>query len=396
MGRLGAKDTGGMNVYVRNLSREMGRLGWQVDVFTRRHDPAEPQIRQLGENARVIHLEAGPCELPKDDIYHLLPEFVSNLLRFQEEADLGYDLMHSHYWLSGWVAEELRRRWGLPHIASFHTLGEVKNRARLGEHETELRIETEKGVIAGADQVIAFSPHERDQIIQLYDGLPSKIKVIPAGVDPGMFQPLDRMEARRKLGISDSNILLYVGRIEPLKGLDVLLQAVACLKERGGLRLLVIGGDGQSDGEVARLGSLAAELGIAEVVTFMGTVEHETLPLFYNAADICVVPSYYESFGLVAIEALACGIPVVASSVGGLVTTVRDGETGYLIPQHRPEAFAQRLDWLLSDGELRRRLGAAARASVARYSWPLIAQQVLDAYRALAERAQQPDVVSAL
>jgi D-inositol-3-phosphate glycosyltransferase len=385
-----------MNVYVRNLSQEMGRQGWQVDVFTRRHDPAEPQIRQLGENARVIHLEAGPCELPKGDIYHLLPEFVSNLLLFQEKNDLGYDLMHSHYWLSGWVAEELRRRWGVPHIASFHTLGEVKNRARLGEHETELRIETEKGVIAGADQVIAFSPHERDQIVQLYDGLPSKIKVIPAGVDLGMFQPLDRIEARRKLGIPGSNILLYVGRIEPLKGLDVLLQAVACLKERGGWRLLIIGGDGQSDGELARLGSLAAELGINEVVTFMGTVDHETLPLFYNAADICVVPSYYESFGLVAIEALACGIPVVASSVGGLVTTVRDGETGYLIPQHRPEAFAQRLELLLSDGGLRRRLGAAARASVARYSWPLIAQRVLDAYRALAERVQHPDAVRVL
>jgi len=381
---LGSKDTGGMNVYVRQLSQELGRIGVEVDVFARWHDPKEPEVVGIGEKARLIHIAAGEQEdVPKMDIYYYLPQFLSNIRRFMEREGIDYDLLHSHYWLSAWAAEQLKAELGVPHVATFHTLGAVKNRARPAEMEPELRLDSERKAIAAADRVIAFTAEERDDLISIYGANRDKVLIIPCGIDLGLFHPMDKQRARSELGLKDSKVLLFAGRIHPFKGIDILLRAVACLADSGGMRLLVVGGDSASADEMAMLCSLAGELGIGDKATFMGTVEHGKMPLFYGAADVCVVPSYHESFGLVALEALACGTPVVASRVGGLATIIKDGETGYLIDELSDEAFAQRLELLLGDEELRRRMGAAAHSSVMKYAWPIVASQVLRVYEEL-------------
>jgi len=382
---LGSKDAGGMNLYLRQLSRELGRLGVEVDVFTRWHDPKELEVMEIGEKTRIIHIAAGEQEdMPKMEVYHCLPEFLSNLRCFSEREGIAYDLLHSHYWLSAWAAEQLRAQIGIPHVATFHTLGLVKRRARPEEQEPELRIETEKKVITTADRIIAFSAEEKDSLIRLYRALPERVEVIPGGVDLKLFHPTDKEKARSELGLpSCSKVLLFAGRIQPFKGIDILLRAVACLEHQDDLRLLIVGGDSESDGEVARLRKLAGELGIEEKVAFCGTVANEKMPLFYGAADICIVPSYNESFGLVALEALACGTPVVASRVGGLATIIKDGETGFLIGVRSHEAFARRLEQLLGDEELRRRMAEAAPLSATKYAWSNVARQVLRVYEEL-------------
>lgn len=383
---LGKGDAGGMNLYVQQLSRELGRLGMEVDVFTRWHDPKEPEVTEIGEKARLIHLAAGRHgDMPKLDIYRYLPGFLSNLGDFQRREKVSYDLLHSHYWLSAWAADQLKAQLRIPHVVTFHTLGAVKNRARPAEQEPELRIETERKVIAVADQIIAFSAEERDNLIHLYGARPDQVKVIPCGVDLDLFRPIGKDKARNELGLGDPEILLFAGRIQPIKGIDILLHATACLGDRKGLCLLILGGDSGDDGEVAKLRSLAAELGIAQRVSFRGVVPHEKMPLFYNAADVCVVPSYHESFCLVAIEALACATPVVASRVGALATTIKDGETGYLIEEHSPQAFARLLELLLGDEEMRQKMGEAGRASAMNYGWSAIAHQVLEIYEELAK-----------
>lgn len=382
---LGGKDTGGMHLYVRELSQELGRLGVEVDIFTRWHDDSESEVVEIGEKARLIHIAAGEQEdILKTDIYNILPQFSMNLFRYIESEGLVYDLLHSHYWLSALAAEQLRAQLMIPHVATFHTLGEVKNRARPAEMEPELRIRAERKAIATADCIIAVSPDEKDNLISIYGAQPDNVKVIPCGVDLGLFQPMDKEKVLCELGLSEhSNILLYVGRIEPFKGIDTLLRAIARLEDNKDLRFLIVGGDSDSDGELVRLRSLASKLGIEGRVIFWGAVEHDKMPIFYNAAHACVIASYYESFSLVAVEALACGTPVVAPRVGGLATIIKDGEAGYLIDEFSSEVFAQRLEWLLGDKELRRRMGNAARPSVMDYAWSIVARQVLGVYEEL-------------
>jgi D-inositol-3-phosphate glycosyltransferase len=396
---LGGSETGGMNVYVRQLSRELGQRGFLVDVFTRRQSASTPDVVEDGENVRVVHLEAGPRRpVDKRRLHHHLDEFEGNLIRFasaQGGQGLTYDLLHSHYWLSGWVALRLQERWGLPHVTMFHTLGEVKNRARITEHEAPLRIQVEHRLARQADRIVCASQHEKHLLARLYDADPDRVAVVPCGVDLDLFRPQDKEEARRALGYSDERIILFVGRIEPLKGIDILINAVAQLGEESDFHVLIVGGDRRSRQQVSHLQELASDLGIGERVCFLGAVDHEQLPLYYNAADVCVVPSYYESFGLVALEAMACGTPVVASRVGGLTGTVRDGETGYLISWRCPEPFAERLELLLGNEALRRRFGEAAREVVERYRWANVAEAVVGLYRELLGEAS-PQVGTAL
>ena len=382
---LGGKDTGGMNVYVRELSRGLGKLGLSVDVFTRWHDPNDPEVLSIGEKVRLIHIAAGePEDTPKTDIYSCLPEFLRNLHAFLEREGAAYDLLHSHYWLSAAAADQFTARAKAPHVATFHTLGEVKNRARPAETEPALRLEVERAVVPTADAIVAFTAEEKDNLINIYGAHPDRVSIVPCGTDLGLFHPLDRERARDELGIDDhTKVLLFAGRLQPFKGTDILLRAAASLADSRDVRLLVLGGDADSADEMTRLRSLSSELGIEEKVAFCGIVEHGRMPVFYGAADVCVVPSFHESFGLVAVEALACGTPVVASRVGGLATIVRDGETGYLVDEHTPEAFAQRLDLLLSNERLLRRMGKAAPSSVVQYSWPTVTRQVLEVYQGL-------------
>ncbi len=394
---LGGKETGGMNVYVRELSKELGRRGFDVDVFTRSQDHGVPRVmHDLGPRVEVIHVPAGP-EVPydKNKVYDYLPEFVAGVKEYADQHGHRYDIIHSHYWLSGVVAKELRAAWGgTPIVQMFHTLGELKNQVAEtpAQRESERRIRTEGEIMRYVERIVAASPLEKLQMSRLYGAEPAKITVIPPGVDLNMFHPIPQDEAKSWIGIlCEHQNILFVGRIEPLKGVETLLRAVAYMVQQDPtwaqrICVSIIGGDAsipieQMQGEMARLHALREELGLTNLVTFRGKQAQNMLPYYYAASDVVVMPSHYESFGMVALEAMACGTPVIASRVGGLPYNVLDGITGILVPERDPEALAQEIMRLLTDDSLRRRLGEGA-AQVARYySWEKIAGQIIDVYR---------------
>jgi D-inositol-3-phosphate glycosyltransferase len=381
-----------MNVYVRDLTREFARRGIQVDVFTRQQGLCDPHsVSELGQGSRVIHVTAGPTT-PLSGPAHLpfLESFTSEVQSLVAEEGLRYDLVHSHYWLSGLVARELKAAWnGLPVVHMFHTLGLMKNRTARSESEREpsVRIEGERQVMAFADRIVASTPAEHAQLQWLYGANPDKIAIIPPGVDVNRFHPMAREEARQRIQVpAADSLILYVGRIEPLKGIDTLLQAIGILRagcpdDAPCLYLAIIGGDpddpDRENAEMERLKQMRVELGIEEVVTFLGSREQEALPFYYSAADVVVVPSHYESFGMVALEAMACGTPVIASEVGGLAFLVRDGETGYRVEDQNVSALAGKLSLLLEDLELRERLGQQAANYAQGFAWPHIADRLL-------------------
>jgi D-inositol-3-phosphate glycosyltransferase len=392
LARPGGAKAGGLNVYVLELARQLAGAGCIVDIFSRATSLDTPEVTQLEPGLRVIHLQAGPARsLPPEEVYEQLDAFYAALLAFNLRNEVSYDVVHSHYWLSGLVGERLKTAWRVPHVAMFHTLGEIKNRSSLSEHETELRIESERAVLRGADRVICATEQERAFLRQLYGADVAKVSVIPLGVDMDRFRPAAKQAARETLGLKDERIVLFVGRIEPLKGVDILINAAAMLESDVDCSVLIVGGDEASQPEVEALQGLARQRGIEHRVAFVGAVDHEKLPLYYNAADVCVVPSHYESFGLVAVEAMASGVPVVASRVGGLTGTVKDGETGYLIPWLCPEPFAERIELLLDNEPLRQNLGEAAREAVARYRWENVAEAVLQVYNDLLDGASDVD-----
>jgi len=381
--RLGEKDTGGMNVYVLQLTREFARKGIEVDVFTRYHDPDDPKIVELEDGARVIHLKAGSYEAAKEDLFDYIPEFLSELYSFQKTEGTTYDLVHSHYWLSGRVGMTLSRTWNVPHVATFHTLAQTKLRARVGEREPARRSKVESLVMRDADAIIVSTEEEKQDAVRLYDAHPQKIKVIPAGVNLDTFKPVNQSIARQRVGIHEKQVILYVGRIEPLKGIDVLLEAAALLDRSDDIRVLIVGGSPGNDSELDRLKALTTELGIESMVTFTGAIKQNKLPDYYSAADVFVLPSHSESFGLAALEAMACGAPVVVSRVGGLKTFIDNGETGYLVPWRCPEPFVQRLEMLLANPLLREAMGRAARAKALQMGWGHTADRMLGFYSSL-------------
>jgi D-inositol-3-phosphate glycosyltransferase len=402
---LGGKETGGMNVYVRDLSRELGRRGIAVDCFTRSQNPDIPRISdKLGPNGRVIHLPAGP-EAPydKNRVADHLPEFVRGARDFARREGLHYDVIHSHYWLSGLAAAELRQAWKAPIVQMFHTLGHMKNSVAGSqeEWEAEERIEGEGRVMTSADRLVAATPLERAQMVWLYGADAGKISVVPCGVDLSLFRPIPPDQARQALGLpSKRRVILFVGRIEPLKGIDTLLRAISLVAPQiphwqQDLSVIIIGGAPgagaeQTNAELARLQQLRAELGIEDLVTFQGAQDQDTLVYYYSAAEMVVMPSHYESFGMVALEAMACGTPVVASKVGGLAFSVQDGETGFLVPGGNPAALAARIQELLTDHELRRCMGEQAARWARRYSWPAVADQILDVYDTVQSMVRPP------
>ena len=377
---LGGRHTGGMNVYVSELARELARRGHYVDVFTRR-DSERPEVTVLAPGLRLVQLPAGPAApLEKALLAPYLPEFVAEMNRFAADEGQPYDLVHSHYWQAIAAGEPFAREQDAPHLVMFHTLGEVKNRARVSEEEPGERIRRERDLAASADAIITASGHEHDLLERYYDADPARMVSIPCGIDTDLFRPRDRDECRRELGIElDRPVLLWVGRLEKLKGVDILIDAVAQLEDPEVL-LLVVGGDEHGQELRRELEEQAREAGIEGSVRFTGAVPHEDLPAWYSAADVCAVPSYYESFGLVAVEAMACGTPVVASRVGGLVSTVTDGVNGYLIPWRCPEPFAEKLEVLIRNPELRANFARSARESVERFRWDDIARRMESLY----------------
>jgi len=382
VGNLGAKDTGGMSVYIRELARKLGKQGHLVDIYTRVHDPRDRQVYELGQNARLIHLTAGGDEeINKLAIYPYLPEFTCNLENYKKHNGLHYDLVFSHYWLSAWVGKSLQQWWNVPHVTMFHTLGAVKNAIGIGEDEPELRIEAERDLTRNCHHIIASTDREKENLLLHYGALPERIGVVPCGVNLEQFKPVDKEIAKQQLGFGDAKIILFVGRIEPLKGVDQLLKAMPYMQNTQGLRVVIIGGDEHSQHEIEQLRQLSRYLHIQDSVTFLGLIKHERLPYFYSAADACVLPSYYESFGLVALESLACGTPVVANDVGDLKSIIRQEETGYVVIDNSPHHLADKIALLLSKPSLDVKSALSIRASVSRFSWQNIAEAIVKEFR---------------
>ena len=378
----GEGKSGGMNVYVKELARALGGLGTAVDVYTREHPGCRDQIEFIEPSVRVVHLPVGVPEAPVGELYPHLPEFLGRLQSFLELEPVDYDVVHSHYWLSAWVGRALAEALGTPHVVTFHTLGLIKMQSRAGEVEPPERAIVEREVMATADRIIAFSGHEHDAMVRLYDAPADRITLVPCGVDLNKFRPLDREEVRKRLGLNGGKVLLYVGRPEPLKGLDLLVETAAQIDTGEEVRTMVVGGAG-GDAEIERVRRLAELRQVDGLIDFVGQVDHDELPLYYNAADVCVVPSYYESFGLVALESMACGTPVVASRVGGLPTIIHHGHTGYLKAWRCPEAFANSVEMIISSTGLQKSLGAAARRRAEGMGWDNVAMMIGDQYRAL-------------
>lgn len=390
---LGGKDTGGMNVYVRDLTRQLGRMGIHVDVFTRSQDEHVPHVlHDLGFGNRVVHIPSGPeVPLPKQELVDHIPEFVEGIKRFAKEKDFEYDVIHSHYWMSGIAAGMLKDDWGIPIIHMFHTLGAMKNRIARSSEEREgpYRVDGEKQVITRADRLIVATPAEKSQLQFLYQANIKKMAIIPPGVDTGHFYPIPQDEAREYIGISqEACIGLFVGRIEPLKGLDTLMKAVSILGMHDAehpFYLTIIGGDPNAapeemTEEMVRLQKLCDELYLGRVALFLGKRAQDTLPYYYSAADVLLMPSHYESFGMVALEAMACGVPVIASQVGGLAYLVKDGKTGYHVPFDAPEVLSEKLGALLKNSDLRKEMGEQAAVYAKEYAWEKIAAQIIDVY----------------
>jgi D-inositol-3-phosphate glycosyltransferase len=396
---LGGKDTGGMNVYVREITRQLGEMGIHVDVFTRSQNEHVPHVlHDLGYGNRIVHLRSGPeFPQPKKELVAYLPEFVTGIQEFSHSKGITYDLIHSHYWMSGVAAIDLKKAWGVPIIHMFHTLGLMKNRVAQSpqEMEGEYRIDGEKKVLQAADRIVAATTAEFAQLLWLYQADENKIEIIPPGVDIRRFYPIPADEAKEYIGVPPcGRMLLFVGRIEPLKGLDVLLDAICIMQQDEWVKenpfcLAVIGGDPDENGEasdnleMSRIKALAEKAGLSDLVTFLGRKSQESLPYYYSAAEAAVVPSHYESFGMVALEAMACGTPVVASQVGGLAYLVQDGVTGYTVPVDEPVELASRLTSLLKDSQLREQMGKRAEQVAREYAWDKIANRLLVVYESL-------------
>jgi D-inositol-3-phosphate glycosyltransferase len=409
---LGGKDTGGMNVYVREIARELGRRNIQVDIFTRSNSTHNLRIDpRLGQNVRVIHVPAGPeAPVSKNDLYQHVPAFTEWMCDFSSEfgvpssgtqhSELGtpnYSVIHANYWLSGLVADNLRKCWGTPFVLTYHTLAELKNQIaeREQDRESDLRLKNECNLSNLADRLTANTTVEKQQLVRFYGAPSSRIRIVPPGVDLSRFSPIEQSYAKSVIGIPRKHrMILFAGRIERLKGIDTLFRAVAILKQRrpdwdwSNICVSVIGGDPSEEGqreneEMGRLHDLRDELGLQDLIAFLGARDQDALHFYFSAAELLVMPSHYESFGMVALEAMACGTPVIASDVGGLTTLVQDGKNGYRVKVNDAEAMARAIEKLMDNEALRRRMGHRASCYAEDYSWPKVVDKLIDVYHEL-------------
>ena len=400
---IGGRKAGGMNVMVRAIANTLGKRGLKVDIFTRIDTPEhEGRIEILSPNVRLIYLPAGPAQhLEPDAVYRYVSQFVNAMLAFAENEKVDYDIIYSHYWISGAVALKLREVWHIPVVQMFHTLGQMKDRiAHAGDvdHPPQTlipptpsqRITVETAIMNEADRLIAATHAERVQMLMLYRADRRRIDIVPPGVDVHRFYPIDRDEAKAKLGLDpQKRLLLFVGRIEPLKGIDLLCEALALIKRAKpdimtDVVMHIVGGNPADDtpdnAELHRLEALCCDLCISDVIKFVPAKSQEALLYAYNAAEALIMPSDYESFGMVALEAMACGTPVIASEVGGLAFLVRDGVTGYHVPTRDPKALAERIYTLLNHPDRRDLMGQAAHEAAKAYSWTRIADQLVEIF----------------
>ena len=382
LGKLGARDTGGMNVYVRELAQGLGDMGHMVDIYTRAHNSGDLLITNISKNVRLIHIRAGLVgDLDKMTQFAHLNEFVQGMLDFVEAEGTSYDLIHSHYWLSGLAGQRLSGILDVPQVMTFHTLGAIKNGLPIEMQEPKERLDAESFIALGCQHVIATTEEEKSWLGRTYGVQAEKISVVPCGVNLSLFCPMARSKARLTLEmVEGEKIILSVGRIEPLKGLTRLVEAMNLLR-RSDLRLLVIGGDTYSTTEIEGLKALAAKLGLSSRVEFLKAIEQKLLPLYYSAVDITVVTSYYESFCLIILESLACGTPVVSTRVGVAPEVINKTSMGRIV-DGTPEALAQALTQILEEtGDSD--MVNIRRMAVQAYGWAKVSERMAVAYEAV-------------
>lgn len=387
---IGKEEAGGQNVYVRQVGEALARLGWQVDMFTRKVHPEQANIVEHTSNCRTIRLNAGPEKfIGRDRLFEHLPEFVKGFLNFQGQTQTLYPIIHTNYWLSGWVGLELRKHHLFRHIHTYHSLGAVKYRSvTTVPMIANTRLSVEKDCLETADCIVATSPQEEKDMRSLVSNR-GNIEIIPCGTNVKHFGTVDRHTGRKKLGIDpEAKVILYVGRFDSRKGIETLVRAVGRreVRQHENLQLIIAGGSRprQLDGlERDRIENIVKELGLENITIFPGQVSQTELPNYYGAADICVIPSHYEPFGLVAIEAMASGTPVIASDVGGLRFTVVSSKTGLLVEPQNEVAFADAINRILSNPAWGKELGQAGQRRVqSHFSWDGVAGQLEDLYTA--------------
>jgi len=398
---IGREEAGGQNVYVRQVGEALALLGWQVDMFSRRVSADQETIVEHSSNCRTIRLTAGPVEfVSRDHGFQYLPEFVDQLIKFQKEAGINYDLVHTNYWLSGWVGMELKKRLGIKQVHTYHSLGVIKYKTIENiPLVASQRLLVEKEILETVERIVATSPQEQEHMRSLVSQK-GEIDIIPCGTDIQQFGSVTREAARTRLEIDpEAKVVLYVGRFDPRKGIETLVRAVRESKfyESKQLQLIIGGGctPGNSDAkERDRIAGIVNELGMDECTSLPGCLSREILPSYYAAADVCVVPSHYEPFGLVAIESMACGTPVVASDVGGLQFTVVNEETGLLVPPQNVPAFNHAIDQILSHPQWQQELGKAAKKRVIdKFSWHGVASQLDKLYTQLLQQSVREPVL---
>lgn len=385
--------TGGMELYVLELSRALARLGHSVDMYTRCQAKDNPTIVNVSPGLRLIHLPAGPAgPVPKKQLYQYLDEFAANVNAFVSQNVLDYDLVHAHYYLSGLVARKILEHFihPMPIVMSFHTLGLLKNLVARDELEKEeyTRIAAEKSLIASAAKIVAVSEMDSRYLSSLYGAPLEKLIVIPPGVNPELFRPIPQGVARKKLGIANGKLILFVGRTEPLKGADLLIYALKILIVQNpnlSVCLLLVGGEVAGNRALwsrylRSLDDLGDSLGISSNVRFIGQQPQYELPYYYNAADMVVMPSHYESFGMVALEAMSCGVPVVMTDTTGISSLLDEKHQSLITSVNNPFLLAQQMEKLLLDEDTHRKISAGVRAQVSDLSWEAIAKQMENVY----------------
>ena len=388
IGDLGTQNTGGMSVYVRETAKELGKMGHHVDVFTQHHAGHHESVFYLYDNVRLIRLSGGTRHnISKSALYDVLPKLSGELEFFRIKENMIYDIVHSHYWISGVLGLMLNSSWNAYHVITYHTLGAVKNLSCPMENASESRLANEKKLAKYCDRIIVPTQKDKDYLIQYYNTPEDNIRIVPCGVNLERFKPQDKISARRQLALPiDDAIILYVGRFAPVKGLDRLLKSFSCITRPSRSILVLVGGDGEQAVMSQHLKKEALAFHIQNRLMFAGRVDQKILPLYYNAADVLVVPSFYESFGLVALEAMACGTPVVTTAVGDMEKIVKAGVTGYVVPDSAASHFAAYIEAALAKQKQNGLSPSKIRASASEFTWARSASLLLDAYQSLIKK----------
>ena len=393
LGELGKRNNGGMSVYILELTAELEKLGHRIDIFTlRRNRDIEERI-SIGNRTRLIHIDIGDVKgLSKPQLYDRLDAFLDGLEDFRRRSALNYDLTHSNYWISGQVGEWLQQHWQVPHLLTFHSLGMVKKRVLNIPQEPDLRMKVERHLAQTCDNIIVPTRRELENMVGYYDTQRDKMTLIPCGVNLKRFAPLDKKEAIHQLGLpSGKSLLLYVGRFTSEKGIDRLMEAMPLIDSKHRPHLVIVGGDGADDPTTIEIIEMAHHLNMKGHVTFAGRIPQDRLPIFYSAADLMVLPSLYESFGLVALESLACGTPVVSTPVGAVEHVILQGKTGEVVNDPGPKSLAQGINNVLASARGGDITQSDIRASVQNFDWAHIANAISREYHRLVTMHQEKD-----